>query len=110
MAESTLHRGLTAERWNQFPIERRLMMIASEFSRASQLVEDDDGRDDAQRCYARARELLSWTVEWLRAQHDEPLMQRLVTIGREMDEVDFQHWDARRLAEQSQRMGHAVAA
>ena len=83
MSEQTLHGGLTAERWNQFPLERRLMMIASEFARASQLVEGKGGRGDAQRCYARARELLSWTAAWLRTQPNESLAQRLEAIGLE---------------------------
>ena|SRR3989338_2548494 len=110
MSEQTLHGGLTAERWNQFPLERRLMMIASEFARASQLVEGKGGRGDAQRCYARARELLSWTAAWLRTQPNESLAQRLEAIGREMDEVDFDRWEPRRLVEQARRMERAVAA
>lgn len=106
MSEQILHKGLTPERWNQFPLERRLGMIVSEFVRAINLAEDNDGRDYVRRCYQRARELLVWTAQGVVA--GEAVAARLAEAIRAIDETDFESWDASRLVEQSKHLAALV--
>jgi len=102
-----LHRGLTAERWNQFPLERRLLMIGSEFARAIQLASENDGRADVQRCYHRARELLVWTAQGVAA--GEVVAARLAEAIRVIDETNFELWSTARLIEQSRELAVIVS-
>ncbi len=106
MPDPVLHRGLTLERWNRFPLARRLGMIVSEFVRAGHLVEDSNGRTDAQRCYARARELVTWTIQALPTA--ELLASRLAEVIRMIDETDFERWELPRLVQRSNTLVELV--
>ncbi len=106
MSESVLHRGLTPERWNRFPLERRLLMIGSEFGRAVQLVTEDGGRTDAHRCYQRARELATWTIQTVPTA--ELLASRLADVIRMIDETDFERWELPRLVQRSNTLVELV--
>ena len=107
MSETVLHKGLTPERWNRFPLERRLGMITSEFVRAGHLMADDDGRHDVQRCYARARELLTWTIQGLSA--EDLVAAWLTAVIRAIDEADCERWDGARLAEHAHHLSAMVS-
>lgn len=106
MSEPALHKGLTPERWNRFPLERRLGMIASEFLRASRLAADDDGRAYVQQCYQRARELLMWTLPVLSA--DEPLNRHLENARQMIDETNWTRWEPALVAARSQGLAELV--
>ena len=106
MSEQTLHKGLTPERWNRFPLERRLGMIASEFLRASRLAADDDGPAYVQPCYERARELLTWTLPVSPA--DNSLGRRLEIALRMIDETDWARWESKRVVAHSQALAELV--
>lgn len=108
-ARPPLHKGLTPERWNQFPVEQRLFMIASECARAGQLVSGTGGRRDAGHCAQRARELLRWTMDGLgRSQEGRRLAQRLEAIIRDLDGTDVDRLDVAALLERFQRLEHDV--
>lgn len=108
-AQAPIHKGLTPERWNQFPMEQRLLMVASECARAGQLVSGADGRRDAGHCVQRARELLRWTMDGLgRAKDARRLVQRLEAIVRDLDGTDVQRLDAAALADHFRRLEQAV--
>ena len=62
MAEQVLHKGLTPERWNQFPLKQRLQMIESELVRASVLLQESDDSESARNCILRAKELIDWML------------------------------------------------
>ena len=62
MAEQILHKGLTPERWNRFPLKQRLQMIESELIRASGLLQESGDKESARNCILRAKELINWTL------------------------------------------------
>ena len=62
MAEQVLHKGLTPERWNQFPLKQRLQMIESELVRASVLLQESGDSESAKNCILRAKELIDWML------------------------------------------------
>ncbi len=108
-AQAPLHKGLTPERWNQFPVEQRLLMIASECARASQLVSGAGGRRDAGRCVQRARELLRWTMDGLgRARDARRLTQRLELVVRDLDGTDCERLDVATLIDRFRNLEQAV--
>ena len=108
-ARQPIHKGLTPERWNQFPVEQRLLMIASECARAGQLASGADGRRDAGHCAQRAQELLRWTLDGLGPLRDSRrLTQRLEAILREIDGTDFARLDVAALIDRFRHLEQAI--
>jgi hypothetical protein len=58
----TQHAGLTPESWARFDLDRQILMIANEMSRASRLFQPAD-RPSLLRSYERVLRLLDLTVE-----------------------------------------------
>ncbi len=103
MSEQVLHKGLTPERWNQFPIDRRLAMIASEFGRAISALERED-RAHAGDCYQRARELVILTLQDVEQQHDQAVSSLLREIERTIDATNAERMPLPELLAQSQHL------
>ena len=57
----TQHAGLTAESWSRFDLDRQVLMIANEMSRASRLFQPSD-RQSLLRTYERVLRLVDLTV------------------------------------------------
>ena len=52
------HKTLTVEKWAQYPLQKQMLMIGSEFSRILHLKHEGDQK----RCIERAYELIDLTV------------------------------------------------
>ena len=63
---ATIHKGLTSEKWNSLPMEKRMLNIVSELARGrASLVEDQ--KDYLRLSLERVLELMDLTVEgWKR--------------------------------------------
>jgi hypothetical protein len=57
----TQHAALTPERWSRFDLDRQILMIANEMSRASSLLRPEDD-DSLRRTYERVLRLVDLTV------------------------------------------------
>ncbi|RKY31609.1 MAG: hypothetical protein DRP68_04770 [Candidatus Omnitrophota bacterium] len=55
------HKTLSEEKWLNFPVEKRILMIATEFVRAKNWIEKEDF-EEVKHCYERALELLDLTL------------------------------------------------
>lgn len=55
------HRGLSPERWRQYPFSTQVLMIANEMNRASALLAGS-AVDQARGCYERVLQLTDLTV------------------------------------------------
>lgn len=82
MLNIVLHRGLTLERWQALPLERRLLNIASELSRAKNAMKLSDTAE-ASRSFERTLELVDMTVESLMHESSQGLVRELLRF-REM--------------------------
>jgi hypothetical protein len=56
-AVTAWHKSMDRQKWGQFPVERQILMIGSEFARAKNLLRDAVLGEVIQ-CYERAFELL----------------------------------------------------
>lgn len=59
------HKDLTIDKWTGFPLYKRILMIATEFSRANNSIAKGNG-EEIKDCYERALELLDLTIETVR--------------------------------------------
>lgn len=109
MAEQVLHKGLTSERWNQFPLDKRLAMIASEFGRAISALERDD-RVHAGECYQRARELVVWTLRDFNPEYQGSVLSLLRGVERAIETTNIDAMPFPQLLEQSQQLDEQLSA
>ena len=58
------HKNLTIEKWRQFPFYKQILMIGTEFQRASSWIEKKDFRE-VNLCHERALELVFLTILYL---------------------------------------------
>lgn len=56
------HKNLTSEKWNGFPLQSQILMIANEINRAGHWMERSDP-DSARKCDERSFELIDLTAE-----------------------------------------------
>ena len=103
MPEQVLHKGLTPERWNQFPMKQRFQMIESEFFRAAALLKGTSDRGSAKNCYLRAKELINWVLEDLTSRHRvDSATVFFDSVVKAIDQEDFENRELLVLVSQSE--------
>lgn len=108
MIEQVLHKGLTPERWNRFPLDKRLGMIASEFSRAQVLIGGDRGREYARECYERADELARFTLR--DSLIDQAIRSLLDEVRQSIEHTDFEKTPSEQFIAQSRQLEERLSA
>jgi hypothetical protein len=61
------HKTFTPAKWSEHPIDRQILMVATEFARAKSLIQKNDNQE-VKNCYERAFELLdlcTYDQKWL---------------------------------------------